>query len=101
MAFTGTGGQGGGRTIIVSINSRRPWSGSDAGQLAWRAEVARRVGRWQERRAMVTVLWPVAALALALASWAVLLSGRAAAPVLAALALGIVVWRVLATWGRP
>lgn len=86
---------------VVGINGRRPWACSDAGQRAWRAEVARRVERWRRRRALVSVLWPAAALALALASWAVLLSGRAAAPVLAALALGIVVWRVLATWGRP
>jgi hypothetical protein len=86
---------------IVDINRRRTWSGAAADQLAWRGEVARRVERWRRRRALVSVLWPTAALALALASWAVLLSGRAAAPVLAALALGIVVWRVLATWGRP
>jgi len=46
---------------------------------------------------MAEVLGPAAALALALASWAVLLSGRAEAPVLAALALGLVTWRVLVT----
>lgn len=86
---------------IVRITDRQPWHGSTAGQLAWRPEVARRVDRWRRRRAMVTVLWPGAALALAMASWAVLLSGRAAAPALAALALGIVVWRVLATGARP
>lgn len=46
-------------------------------------------------RALAEVLWPAAALALALASWVVLLSGDDAAPVLAALTLGLVTWRVL------
>lgn len=85
---------------VVGVDGR-PWAGSRLGQQAWRAEVARRVERWRARRELAEVLWPVAAVALALAGWAVLLSGRAAAPILAALALGIVVWRVLATWGRP
>jgi hypothetical protein len=78
---------------VVGING----SWSSGRKLAWRAEVARRVDRWRRRRAMAQVLWPAAALALALASWAVLLSGRAAAAELAALALGLVTWRVLVT----
>lgn len=84
---------------VVRIDGS-PWSASEAGWREAREEVTRRVDRWQRRRELETVLWPAAALALALASMALMLSGRAAAPGLAALALGVVAWRVVATWGR-
>jgi len=77
---------------VGPVRIESPWACPD-----WRLEVTRRVARWRRRRAMAEVLGPAAALALALASWAVLLSGRAEAPVLAALALGLVTWRVLVT----
>lgn len=84
---------------VVRIDGR-PWSASEDGWREAREEVTRRVDRWQRRRALETVLWPAAALVLALAAMALMLSGRAAAPGLAAVSLGLVAWRVVATWGR-
>jgi hypothetical protein len=64
---------------VIDMRDGRPWSGSEAGERAWRVEVSRKVARWRRRRALERRAWvlPAAVVAVVLFAVRALAWGRA------------------------